>query len=390
MQRTLAFCLLLPLAGTAFAAPPAASDSAQSTAATADQQRMAALQTRMNDLARQMAALSTKLGDEANATALHYLADSRRGMFGMAVMSTGNGLRVDAVTPGGPAEQAGIKAGDTITRIDGKPIGKHGEGELWHAQAGKPIALAVDRDGKLHELHVTPERLQASDWQAIARQAQLAADQATAQVRSPEFQKQIQQSIEEAMKSAEAARAGADVARTQAEAAREGAAAAREAAREGAMAAREGAATAREAAARAREQAWIVLRSAPWFGLNLAPLNPDLGSYFGTDRGALVLSRDGKQFPELQPGDVITAVGNQSVARPEDATRALRDATKDKSVTVALRRHGKPVTLTMKVPADWDILPPPPPPPPEPPAPPSAPSVTPPAPPPPPAPPSHG
>lgn len=373
MQRTLAFCLLLPFAGATFAAPPATSGSAQSASAAADQQRMAALQTRMNDLARQMATLSTKLGDEANATALHYLADSRRGMFGMAVVSTNSGLRVDAVTPGGPAERAGIKAGDTITRIDGKPVGTHGsasENALWHAQAGKPIALAVDRGGEVHELHVTPERLQASDWEAIARQAQLAADEATAQVRSPEFQKQIQQSIEDAMKGAEAARVGAEAARESAARAREGA----EAAREGAMA--------------ARERAWIALRSAPWFGLNLAPLNPDLGSYFGTDRGALVLSRDGKQFPELQPGDVITAVGGQTVARPEDATRALRDATESKPVTVALRRHGKPLTLTMKVPTGWDILPAPPPPPPVPAAPP-APSVAPPAPPPPPAPPSH-
>ena len=358
MQRTLAFCLLLPLAGAAFAVPPAAPASAQSAA---PQQRMADLQTRMNDLARQMAALSTKLGDQANASALHYLADSRRGMFGMAVTSSDNGLRVDAVTPGGPAERSGIKTGDTITRIDGKPAGTHGTSgnALWHAQAGKPIALTVDRGGKLHELRVTPERLQPSDWQDIARQAQLAADQATAQVRSPEFQKQIQQSIEEAMKGAEAARVGA--------------------------------VAAREAAGKARERAWIALRSTPWFGLNLAPLNPDLGSYFGTDRGALVLSRDDKQFPELHPGDVITAVGSQAIARPEDATRALRDATKNKSVAVALRRHGKPVTLTMKVPADWDIPSPPPPPPPVPPVPPvpSAPSVTPPAPPPPPTPPSH-
>lgn len=355
MQRTLAFCLLLPLAGTAFAAPPAAPDSAPTSASNAAaEQQMAQLQTRMNDLARQMAVLSKKMGDEANATALHYLADSRRGMFGMAVWSTNDGLRVDAVTPGGPAERAGIKAGDTIMRVDGKPVGAHGRGALWQAEAGKPIALAVDRDGKLHELHVTPERLQPSDWQAIARQAEVAAERATAQVRSPEFQQQIQQSIEDAMKGAEAARAGA--------------------------------AAAREAAGRARERAWTALRSAPWFGLNLAPLNPGLGSYFGTDRGALVLSRDDKQFPELQPGDVITAAGGQPVAQPGDATRALRNATSDKSVVVTVRRHGKPVTLTMKVPAQWNFLPPPPPAPPAPPAPPSA---APPAPPPPPAPPSH-
>lgn len=358
MQRTLAFCLLLPLAGMAFAAAPGA---AQGTATeAADQQRMAELQTRMNDLARQMAALSTKLGDQANASALHYLADSRRGMFGMAVMGTDNGLRVDAVTPGGPAERAGLRAGDTITRIDGKPAGTRdgaSRNALWHAQAGKPIRLAVDRGGKVHELRVTPERLQASDWQDIARQAQLAADQATAEVRSPEFRRSIQQSVDEAMKSAAAAMRDASVARA--------------------------------AAIKAGEHAnrWAI-RMSPWFGLNLAPLNPGLGSYFGIDRGALVLSRDDQQFPELQPGDVITAVGGQSVVRPEDATRALRETAKGQSVAVALRRHGKPVTLTMKVPAHWDVLPPPPPPPPVPPVPPT-PSITPPAPPPPPAPPSH-
>lgn len=357
MQRTFAFCLLLPLAGAAFAATPVASSPTQPDA-NVTQQQMVVLQTRMNDLARQMAALSTKLGDQANASALHYLADRRRGMFGMAVTNTGKGLQVDAVTPGGPAERAGLKTGDTITRIDGQPVSARGgasEGTLWHAQAGKSIALAVLRNGKSHALRVTPERLQASDWQAIAHQAELAADQATAQVHSPEFQRQIQQSIDEAMRSAAVAMKDASVAR--------------------------------QTAIRAGDHAnhWLI-RMSPWFGLNLASLNPDLGSYFGTSRGALVLSRDATQFPELQPGDVITAVGGRSVAQPEDALRALREAARDKPVAIALRRHDKPVTLAMKVPAHWEIMPPPPPPPPVPPAPKS---VTPPAPPPPPVPPSH-
>lgn len=355
MRSTLAFCLLLPLAGAVFAAPPPAPATAQSTAT---RQRMDDLQTRMNELARQMAALSTQLGDEANASALHYLADGRRGMFGMAVTGTGAGLRVDAVTPGGPAERAGLQTGDTITRIDGKPVrprGSDSERALWRAPAGKAIALTVDRSGKSHVVQVTPERLQASDWQAIARQAELAADQATARVRSPEFQHQIQQSIDNAMKSADVAV-------------------------QGALAARDGA-----IAAGAHGNRWLI-RTSPWFGLNLAPLNPDLGRYFGTDRGALVLSRDAKQFPGLQPGDVITAVGGRAVARPEDALRALREAAKDKSVAITLRRHDKPVTLAMKVPAQWEV-PPPPPPPPVPPVPPMPRAVTPPAPPPPPPPP---
>lgn len=321
MKRTLAFCALLPLAGALLAAPPA---STQAEPDAAVQQQMTALQSRMRDLASQMAALSAKLGDDARASALGYLADSRRGMLGMAVSAGTHGLRVDAVTPGGPAERAGLTSGDTITAVDGKPVGDSdaaSETALWNAETGRPIALTVDRGGKPRRMQVTPERLQSAAVQASIRAAEQAANQATARLRSPEFQREIQQSIEEATRNATAA--------------------------------------ARQAG---REHAWII--RAPWFGLNLAPLNPDLGSYFGTDRGVLVLSRDDRQFPGLQPGDVITRVDGKPVARPDDTMRALREAPEEKPVELRLRRHGKHVTLAMKVPARWDMLPPPPPPPP--------------------------
>ncbi|MGH8152884.1 MAG: PDZ domain-containing protein, partial [Rhodanobacteraceae bacterium] len=286
---------------------------------------------------------SARIGDDANASALRYLADRKRGMLGMAVSPDADGLRVDAVTPGGPAQRAGLKAGDTITAIDDRPVGARGDASatpLSHATVGAPIALSVERDGKARELRVTPERLQPEDWQEIARQAEQAASQATARVRSPEFQQQLQQSIDEAMNGAEAATRNATAAQH----------AAVEAGGWG--------------------DRWIGDAS-PWWGLNLAPLNPDLGHYFGTDRGVLVLSRNDRQFPELQPGDVITKIAGRSVLKPEDVLRALRDASTDSRVTVALRRRGKVVALAMRVPSRWNLLPPPPPAPPPPPPPPS-------------------
>jgi membrane-associated protease RseP (regulator of RpoE activity) len=362
MKRTIALCLMLPGllgSGALIAATPASPASTAEPVHAAEQhtaKQMAALQARMNALAARMAALSAKLGDEANASTLRYLADSRRGMLGIAVSTEDHGLRVNAVTPGGPAERAGLKAGDTITAVDGKSVGTSGassERALRRTEAGKPDRLAVARDGKTLHLDVTPERMQPADWEATFRAAQRAAEQARASMESPEFR----ESIEKAMKSASAELDRAAIAR------------------ESAAAAREGAAAAREAAANAREHAreWFLFSSA-WWGLNLAPLNPDLGGYFGTDKGVLVLSRSDKQFPELQPGDVITGVGGKPVAQPEDVQRALRGATADQEVHMAVRRHGKTLALNMKVPPRWNLLPPPPPPAPPPPPVPSTPS----------------
>jgi hypothetical protein len=82
---------------------------------------------------------------------------------------------------------------------------------------------------------------------------------------------------------------------------------------------------------------------------------------------------------------VITGIGGKPVAQPEDVQRALRGATGEQQVRMAVRRHGKTLALNMKVPPRWNLLPPPPPAPPPPPVPPKAPKVAaPPAPPPPP------
>lgn len=364
MKRTLALCLMLPGllgSGALLAAPPASTASTTESDA-AVQQQMAALQARMNALAGRMAALSARLGDEANASTLHYFADSKRGMLGIAASAEDHGLHVNAVTPGGPAERAGLKAGDTITTVDGKPVGSFdapSETALRTVEAGKPVKLGITRDGKTLHVDVTPERMQPGDWQATVRAAQRAAEEATASIQSPEFQRNIQQNIDSAMKSASAALDRAAIAR------------------ESAAAAREGATAAREAAVQAREHAhrWILFTS-PWWGLNLTPLNPDLGRYFGTDKGVLVLSRSDEQFPELQPGDVITGIDDKPVAQPEDVQRALRGATDEQQVRMAVRRHGKTLALDMKVPARWNLLPPPPPPlPPAPPVPPNPPKV---------------
>jgi hypothetical protein len=141
-----------------------------------------------------------------------------------------------------------------------------------------------------------------------------------------------------------------------------------------------------ERASRQAERAMEHLHiSTPWWGLNLASLNTDLGNYFGTEKGALVLSTD-DSLKVLKPGDVVQQVAGQSVERPEDALRLLRDQPSGSEVKIQVLRQHKPVTLSMKAPEWKGIFVPRPPTAPLPPTPPTPPSVR--MPPPPPAPPA--
>jgi serine protease Do len=61
-----------------------------------------------------------------------------------------NGVLVQQVQPGGPAEKAGLKAGDIITTIDGRSI-KDGDdlvNEIASRRPGSSIRLGYLRDGK--------------------------------------------------------------------------------------------------------------------------------------------------------------------------------------------------------------------------------------------------
>jgi hypothetical protein len=88
----------------------------------------------------------------------------------------------------------------------------------------------------------------------------------------------------------------------------------------------------------------------PWWGLNLAPLNADLGHYFGTDKGVLVIAADNDSLPGIKAGDVITSIAGTTVNRPEDALRALRDQDTGKEVPIKLLRDRKTLALNMKAP----------------------------------------
>ena len=64
---------------------------------------------------------------------------------------------VGGFTANSPAEAAGLKVGDRLLQIDGKPVDYFSRiPELIGDRAGSPVAIAYDRDGKRGEATVTP------------------------------------------------------------------------------------------------------------------------------------------------------------------------------------------------------------------------------------------
>ncbi|HWP43465.1 MAG TPA: M28 family peptidase, partial [Blastocatellia bacterium] len=73
-----------------------------------------------------------------------------------------DGLKLDGVRPGSPAERAGLQAGDVVTNLAGIPINNvydytYALGEL---KAGEEIEVVIRREGREMRLKLTPDKRQ--------------------------------------------------------------------------------------------------------------------------------------------------------------------------------------------------------------------------------------
>lgn len=267
----------------------------------------------------------------------------------------GKGVRLVAVTPEGPAAKAGLKVGDVLTGVDGKPISGEGDAAVDSARAlltglkeGQKLDLAYLRDGKASRTQVEAGRIDRTMLlsRAVAPMADAVREIAETRV-----------AIDPAVR-IEIERAGQELAR-----------AGRELSRHFAWA---------PCADGDKDCRMPALAQAfRWQGLNLASVDARLGRYFGTDRGVLVLS-GGNDLQALEPGDVIQRIGGEAVDSPRGAMRALREREAGSKVEVEILRDRKPRKVEVTVPSapafHW-FAPPAPPVPPTPPAPPTPPKA---------------
>lgn len=183
-----------------------------------------------------------------------------RATLGMQVQRTGDGLRVAAVSPGGPAATAGVKEGDVITSVGGTGVAGEGNpamallARIRGLTPGLAVKLGVLREGKAQELDITP---QAAAAPFAARRGE--RDARTAPPRRP---------------------------------------------RQGMP----GMAGRQQPASR-------------FGGMELATLSERLGGYFGVKAGVLVVRAGRNEAFKLQDGDVILAIDGRT---PESAAHAVR------------------------------------------------------------------
>jgi PDZ domain len=91
-------------------------------------------------------------------------------------------------------------------------------------------------------------------------------------------------------------------------------------------------------------------RGAPWASLNLSTLNPELGRYFGTDHGVLVLNTSENALKELNPGDVIHVVDGQPADSVSGVMRALSRKEAGQPINVEVWRDRKRQVLAVIAP----------------------------------------
>ena len=133
---------------------------AAATDEAALQQRLEEAQERLEAAAREVAELSAEAGGPAMARMFElHVAGPDRAMLGInlgGAESNGAGVKVNGVSPGGPAAEAGVRQGDVIVAIDGKSVGAGRDvvAAMDGVEPGEKVALELRRDGKPVKVNV--------------------------------------------------------------------------------------------------------------------------------------------------------------------------------------------------------------------------------------------
>jgi C-terminal processing protease CtpA/Prc len=248
-----------------------------------------AARKRLDEAARQVADLSMQLGAQERGDVFFFRTDAGvpHGMLGVQVDNTKGGARVIGVSPGGPAEKAGLRQGDVIVALDGKPM-TGGSAVSEYMEAVKPeqkVKVRAMRGDKAQEFVVA--------------------------ARPVRFERQIFTNPSGPM-----------------------------------LAMGAGEAMSAMPLMNGGEPFFV----GEFGGMELARITPKLGAYFGVTDGVLVVQAPDNAAFKLEDGDVIQSIDGRKPDDGAHALRILRSYKPGEKLSLAVLRQRKPMTLAVVMP----------------------------------------
>jgi S1-C subfamily serine protease len=216
------------------------------------------------------------------------------------------GAYVDAVTPNGPAAKAGIQSGDVITSVDGKTVLAGGSAEAGAQRQSLPGLRLIELAAKLAPNDtISVQFRRGKDRKTVSL---VTADEPDILFRGPPGDRSF------------AFRLGPDGPRRMV--------------------------MPFEDQVEGQFGGPTVLYGSPLADLELAPLNSDLGRYFGATDGVLVISVPKDSQLGLKGGDVVLTVDGRRPATPSQLLRILRSYETDETLKLEVLRNHKRETIT--------------------------------------------
>lgn len=222
------------------------------------------------------------------------------------------GAYVESVTPNGPAAKAGLRSGDVITRLDGKSVlaGGRAERDADERQSLPGLRL-IELAARLEPADTVPvEFLRGKDRRTVSL---VTEDEPDSFVVGPDGERPFTMRF----------RPGAGRDRMPLPAG--------------------------DFMDFGPGERFEFLAGSPLGDLELAPLNPDLGQYFGASEGVLVIRAPSDGPLGLKGGDVVQAVDGRKPAGPSHLMRILRSYDRGETFKLDILRNRKRETVTARL-----------------------------------------